>query len=98
VDVVDQGGETIGRGPLPCRVDPAPAGGWLGSGAIPLPSRSQRVAITRAQVLADQAARRERDERGRAGAGDYQARTAEARAMLTRRPRPPSVPQAQGSP
>jgi hypothetical protein len=61
--------------------------GWLGPDAIPLPSRSQRVAIARAQVLTDQAARRERDERGRAGAGDYRARAAEARAMLARRPR-----------
>jgi hypothetical protein len=64
--------------------------GWLGPDAVPLPSRSQRVAIARAQVLADQAERRERDERGRAEAGDYRARAAEARAMLTRRPRPQS--------
>jgi hypothetical protein len=65
--------------------------GWLGSGGSPQRSRSQQLAEARARIAADQADRRAQDEAGRAGAGDYRVRAAEARAMLARRPRPQSV-------
>ena len=47
--------------------------GWLGPDGVPLPSRSQRLAAARRQVLADQAARRARDAAERAAAADYRA-------------------------
>ena len=68
---------------------------WLGPDEVPLPSRSQRLAEARRQVLADQAAAREWDAAARAAAADYRAAAARARAMLMCRPRPPSVPQAE---
>ena len=55
---------------------------------VPLPSRSQRLAEARRQVLAEQAARRARDEADRAGTGDYRRGAERAREMLMRRPRP----------
>ena len=60
--------------------------GWLGPDEIPLPSRSQRLAEARRQVLADQAARRARDAAARSAAADYPAQAARAREMLARRP------------
>ena len=72
---------------------------WSGPDGVPLPSRSQRLAEARRQVLADQAARRARDANARAAAADYPAQAARAREMLTgRRPtaaRPMSVPQTE---
>jgi hypothetical protein len=68
---------------------------WSGPDGVPLPSRSQRLAEARRQVLADQAARRARDTAGRTAAADYPAAAARAREMLMRRPRPTSVPQAE---
>ena len=59
--------------------------GWLGPDEVPLPSRSQRLAEARHQVLAEQAARRARDEAARAQAADYPAQAARAREMLMRR-------------
>ena len=73
---------------------PPPGGsalGWLrgpGPDEIPLPSRSQRLAEARRQVLAEQAARRARDAEPVLGAADYPAQAARAREMLARRPRP----------
>ena len=61
--------------------------GWLGPDEVPLPSRSQRLAEARHQVLAEQAARRARDEAARAQAADYPAQAARAREMLMRRSR-----------
>ena len=61
--------------------------GWLGPDEVPLPSRSQRLAEARRQVLADQATRRDRSAAERAAAADYTAQAARARAMLARRPR-----------
>ena len=61
---------------------------WLGPDDIPLPSRSQRLAEARRQVLADQAARRARDADARVRAADYPDHAARAREMLARRPRP----------
>ena len=61
---------------------------WLGPDEIPLPSRSQRLAEARRQVLADQADRRARDAAQRATLADYPAQAARAREMLARRPRP----------
>ena len=61
---------------------------WLGPDEVPLPSRSQRLADARRQVLAEQAARRARAAAGRASAADYPAQAARAREMLARRPRP----------
>ena len=61
---------------------------WLGPDEVPLPSRSQRLAEARRQVLADQAARRARDATGRAAAADYRTQAARAREMLMQRPRP----------
>ena len=61
--------------------------GWLGPDEIPLPSRGQRLAAARRQVLADQAARRARDAAVRATAVDYGAAAARAREMLRTRPR-----------
>ena len=58
---------------------------WSGPGGIPLPSRSQRLAEARRQVLADQAARRARDADARARAADYPAQAARAREMLRAR-------------
>ena len=61
---------------------------WFGPDDVPLPSRSQRLAEARRQVLADQAARRARDAddagpgRGLPGTGRP------AREMLRTRPRP----------
>ena len=60
---------------------------WSGPGGVPLPSRGQRLAEARRQVLAEQAARRARDLAERAAASDYPAQAARARAMLARRPR-----------
>ena len=61
---------------------------WLGPDGTPLPSRSQRLAEDRRQVLAVQAERRARDAAGRAAAADYPVQAARAREMLARRPRP----------
>ena len=69
---------------------------WFGPNGVPLPSRSQRLAETRRQVLADQAARRARDADARAravglpGAGRPGPRDA-AGPYAAR----PSVPQAK---
>ena len=60
---------------------------WLGLDEVPLPSRSQRLADARRQVLADQAAVREQDAAARAAAADYRAAAARAREMLRTRPR-----------
>ena len=60
---------------------------WFGPDEVPLPSRSQRLAEARRQVLADQATRRARDAAARAQAADYPAQAARARDMLMRRPR-----------
>ena len=60
--------------------------GWLGPDAVPLPSRSQRVAEARRQVLAEQAARRARDTAARAQVADYAVHAARAREMLNARP------------
>ena len=74
---------------------------WFGPNGVPLPSRGQRLAETRRQVLAEQAARRARDAAARAVAANYPEQAARAREMLTRRPRPRppvlpvSVPQAE---
>ena len=62
--------------------------GWSGPNGIPLPSRSQRLAEARRQVLADQTARREREASARARVANYPAAAARARDMLMRRPRP----------
>jgi len=62
--------------------------GWFGPDGVPLPSRSQRLAEARRQVLADQAARRARDADARARVADYPAQAAQTREMLARRPRP----------
>ena len=61
---------------------------WFGPNGVPLPSRSQRLAEARRQVLADQAARRARDAAERAAAADYPAQADRAREMLRTRPRP----------
>ena len=58
---------------------------WFGPDGVPLPSRSQRLAEARRQVLADQAARRARDANARARAADYPAQAARAREMLRAR-------------
>ena len=58
---------------------------WFGPNGVPLPSRSQRLAEARRQVLADQAARRARDADARARAADYPAQAARAREMLRAR-------------
>ena len=55
---------------------------WFGPDDVPLPSRSQRLAEARRQVLADQAARRARDAAERAAAADYPAQAGRAREML----------------
>ena len=71
---------------------------WLGPDDTPLPSRSQRLADARRQVLADQAARRARDADARARAADYPAQAARAREMLRARltdGRRPGGPPAQ---
>ena len=65
--------------------------GWLGPDEVPLPSRSQRLAAARRQILADQAASRARDAAVRATAADYGAAAARAREMLRTRPRRPGV-------
>ena len=57
---------------------------WLGPDGIPLPSRSQRVAEARRQILAEQSARRARDTAARAQAADYAVHAARAREMLIR--------------
>ena len=61
---------------------------WFGPNDVPLPSRSQRLAEARRQVLADQAARRARDAAERAAAADYPVQADLAREMLRTRPRP----------
>ena len=59
---------------------------WLGPDNTPLPSRSQRLADARRQVLADQAARRARDaDSPGPGRRDYPAQAARAREMLRAR-------------
>ena len=58
---------------------------WFGPNGVPLPSRSQRLAEARRQVLADQAARRARDAAEHAAAADYPAQAARAREMLRAR-------------
>ena len=68
---------------------------WFGPNGVPLPSRSQRLAEARRQVLAEQAEHRARDAEARARAADYPAAAARAREMLIRRPRPTSLPQAE---
>ena len=57
---------------------------WLGPDAVPLPSRSQRVAEARRQVLAEQAARRQARQVAahRAARVDVGARVAELRAIV----------------
>jgi hypothetical protein len=60
---------------------------WLSPDGSPLPSRSQQLAGARRQVLAEQAARRARDDAARAQAADYAAAASRAREMLSRRPR-----------
>ena len=58
---------------------------WSGPNGVPLPSRSQRLAEARRQVLAEQTARRTRDAAARAQAADYPAQAARAREMLRAR-------------
>ena len=58
---------------------------WFGPNSVPLPSRSQRLAEARRQVLAEQAAARARDADARARAADYPAQAARAREMLRAR-------------
>jgi hypothetical protein len=58
---------------------------WFGPNGVPLPSRSQRLAEARRQVLADQAARHERETAARAQVADYTAAAARAREMLRTR-------------
>ena len=58
---------------------------WSGPDDVPLPSRSQRLAEARRQVLAEQTARRARDADARAQAADYPAQAARAREMLRAR-------------
>lgn len=59
---------------------------WLGPDEVPLPSRSQRLAVAHRQVLADQAARRAQTAAARAAAAaDYPLQAARAREMLRSR-------------
>ena len=65
---------------------PSRLAAWFGPNGVPLPSRSQRLAEARRQVLAEQATRRARDAAERAAAADYPAQAARAREMLRTRP------------
>ena len=64
---------------------PSRLAAWSGPNGVPLPSRSQRLAEARRQVLADQATRRARDAAEHAAAADYPAQAARAREMLRAR-------------
>ena len=55
---------------------------WSGPDDVPLPSRSQRLAEARRQVLAEQTARRARDADARAQAADYPVQAARAAATI----------------
>ena len=72
---------------------------WLGPDEVPLPSRGQRLAEARRQLLAEQAARRARDAAARARVADYPAAATRASEMLMCRPRlaarPSPAPQTE---
>ena len=75
-------GAYLTGGPLPAGWIRSRLAAWFGPDEVPLPSRSQRLAEDRRQVLADQAARRALDAAGRAAAADYPAQAARARRAL----------------